>query len=204
MDDLEKDSIEQFNTWSKDYDQKRFLPFYLSNRAVLNTLKPQPDSSILDVGCGTGILLQQLLQLGQGLNLQGVDIAPEMVKVAQTKLGQSVEIRQGSANRLPFDANSFDAVTCATSFHHYPNPDNALREMLRVLKPGGKLVLLDPFTNGFLRKASCALLDTLSNEKGTHLFTKEQMARMFQTTGFKQIEQKTYLYYKLITSGVKA
>ena len=203
MDDLEKQSVEQFNTWSKDFDQKRFLPFYFSNKAVLKTLNPQHGSSILDVGCGTGILLQQLRQLGKGLNLHGMDIAPEMVKVARAKFGKSVELRQGFANSLPYDDNSFDYVTCATSFHHYPNPDNSLREMFRVLKLGGKLVLLDPFTNGFLRKAICKVLNTLFNEKGINLFTKGQMYQMFQKAGFKQIEQKTYLYYKLITVGVK-
>ena len=203
MDDLEKQSVEQFNTWSKDFDQKRFWPFYFSNKAVLNTLNPQPDSSILDVGCGTGILLQQLCQLDKGLNLYGMDIAPEMVKVANTKVGKSVEIRQGSANSLPYGDNSFDCVTCVTSFHHYPNPDNSLQEMFRVLKLGGKLVLLDPFTNGFLRKAICAILGILFNEKGINLFTKEQMYHMFQKAGFNEIEQKTYLYYKLITVGVK-
>jgi ubiquinone/menaquinone biosynthesis C-methylase UbiE len=203
MDDLEKQSVEQFNTWSKDFDQKRFLPFYFSNRTVLKTLNPQYGSSILDVGCGTGILLQQLRQLGEGLNLHGMDIAPEMVKVARAKFGKSVELRQGSANSLPYDDNTFDYVTCATSFHHYPNPDNSLREMFRVLKLGGKLVLLDPFTNGFLRKVICEILGTLFNEKGINLFTKGQMYQMFQKAEFKQIEQKTYLYYKLITVGVK-
>jgi len=156
-----------------------------------------------DVGCGTGILLQQLRQLGKGLNLHGMDIAPEMVKVARAKFGKSVELRQGSANSLPYDDNTFDYVTCATSFHHYPNPDNSLREMFRVLKLGGKLVLLDPFTNGFLRKAICEVLGTLFNEKGINLFTKGLMYQMFQKAEFKQIEQKTYLYYKLITVGVK-
>jgi len=203
MDDLEKQSVEQFNTWSKDFDQKRFLPFYFSNKAVLKTLNPQHGSSILDVGCGTGILLQQLRQLGKGLNLYGMDIAPEMVKVARAKFGKSVELRQGSANSLPYGDNSFDYVTCATSFHHYPNPDNSLREMFRVLKLGGKLVLLDPFTNGFLRKAICEVLGVLFNEKGINLFTKGQMYQLFQKAKFNQIEQKTYLYYKLITVGVK-
>lgn len=202
--DLEKHSIEQFNTWSLDYDQKRFWPFYFSNRAVLQTINPESGSSILDVGCGTGILLQQLLQLDRCLDLYGVDIAPGMVRTAQMKLGKSVKIQQGSANSLPYDENSFDYVTCATSFHHYARPGNSLREMFRVLKPDGKLVILDPFTNGPLRKALCAILDALSDEKGTNLFTQEQMHQMFHIAGFSHIVQKTYWYYKLLTIGVKA
>ena len=132
-----------------------------------------------------------------------MDIAPEMVRVARSKLGTSVEIQRGSANSLPYDDNVFDYVTCATSFHHYPKPDNSLREMFRVLKSGGKLVVLDPFTNGCPRKAICAILDTVFNEKGTRLFTKGQMYEMFNQVGFKYIVQKTYWYYKLMTIGTK-
>ena len=204
MDDLEDHSIEQFNAWAQDYDQRRFWPFYWANRAVLRAIDPQAGSFILDVGCGTGILLHQLVRLHRDLNLYGMDIAPEMVKATRTKLGKAAEIQQGSAKSLPYEENSFDYVTCATSFHHYPKPDISLGEMFRVLKPGGKLVVLDPFTNGTLRKAICAILDVLSNEKGTNLFTKEQMRQMFRIAGFSHVVQKTYWYYKLMTIGVKA
>jgi ubiquinone/menaquinone biosynthesis C-methylase UbiE len=202
--DLEKDSVAQFNIWSQDYDQKRFWVFYFSNRAVLQSINPQKGTAILDVGCGTGILLRQLLRLDRSLSLSGVDIAAGMVKMAQMKLGKSVKIQRGSANNLPYRENSFDFVTCATSFHHYARPDNSLREMWRVLKPEGKLVVLDPFINGTLRKAFCAILDTLYAEKGTHLFTREQMYQMFHEAGFNQIAQKPYGGYKLLTMGVKA
>ncbi len=75
--------------------------------------------------------------------------------------------------------------------------------MFRVLKPDGKLVILDPFTNGPLRKALCAILDILYDENGTNLFTQEQMYQMFDMAGFSHIVQKTYWGYKLLTVGVK-
>ncbi len=204
MNDLEQQSIEQFNIWATNFDQKRFWPFYFSNKAVLQALSPHWNSSILDVGCGTGILLQQLLQLDRGIRLYGIDIAPEMVKTAQAKFAEeSVIIKQGTAHSLPYKNDSFDYVACATSFHHYPDPEGSLREILRVLKVGGKFVLLDPFTTGFLRKVICQILNTVHKEKDTNLFTREQMYNMFQNTGFRHIEQKNYLYYKLITVGIK-
>jgi ubiquinone/menaquinone biosynthesis C-methylase UbiE len=204
MDDLEKSSIAQFNTWAKDYDRKRFWPFYFSNKAVLLALNPQDGASVLDIGCGTGILLQLLAQSGNDLKLYGLDVASGMAETAQAKLGKTAEICQGSASHLPYDDCSFEYVTCSTSFHHYSEPQKALCEMFRVLKPGGSLILLDPFTNGILRKVICAVLDTLSRETGTNLFTREQMFRMFQNAGFCLIEHNTYLYYKLMTTGVKS
>lgn len=204
MVDLEKQSIKQFNAWAKDYDHKYFWPFYFANRAVLDLLDPKPRTAILDVGCGTGILLKQLLELERNLSLFGVDIAPEMVRVAQAKLGMAVEIREGSADALVYEDELFDSVTCATSFHHYPQPATALREMYRVLKPGGKLVMLDPFTDGWVRHTICRLLDKLFAEVGTKLFTREQMRRMFSEVGFEHVTQRTYGYYKLMTVGVKS
>jgi ubiquinone/menaquinone biosynthesis C-methylase UbiE len=204
MDGLEQHSINQFNTWAKNYDRRWYWLFHFSNKAVLRTLDLKPGLSILDVGCGTGILLQQLLQLGLHLKLYGIDISSKMVKVAQAKFDQgSALVHEGSAHGLPYKNESYDCVTCATSFHHYPSPRNSLREMFRVLKPGGKLVLLDPFTDGFLRKAICRALNFLCGEKDTHMFSREQMYRMFRQAGFDHVEQRTYGYYKLITVGVK-
>jgi len=204
MDDFEKRSVEQFNAWAKDYDQKHYWPFHFSNLALLKKINPAIGSSILDVGCGTGILLQQLSNLDGDLQLQGIDIAPEMVTIAQAKLRhESAVIQQGSASQLPFGEEQFDYVTCATSFHHYPHPKLALQEMRRVLKKDGKLFLLDPFNNGLLRKIICTSLNTVFGEIDTHLFSREQLQSMFREAGFNKIEQRTYLYYKLITIGTK-
>lgn len=203
MNDLEKQSIEQFDTWAQVYDQNCFWPFYLSNKAVLKVLPLEGGSSILDVGCGTGILLGQLVRSGFDLILHGIDNSPQMVTVAQSKLGASVKLHQGSASHLPYRNGSFDFVTCATSFHHHPDPLNSLAEMFRVLKPAGKLVLLDPFIDGVPRKMICLLLNFISGETGINLFTRDQMKNMFREAGFGQVFQKPYLYYKLITVGIK-
>ncbi len=205
MDESEERSITQFNAWARDFDRKIFWPFYFSNKALLTKMNPAVGSSILDVGCGTGILLQQLSNLDSDLRLQGIDIAPEMVKMARAKLTAGAAIvQQGSASELPFANGIFDCVTCATSFHHYPDPRGALGEMRRVLKKGGKLLLLDPFTNGVLRRTICATLDAVFGEKNTHLFSREQLGAMFLEAGFENLEQTSYLHYKLMTVGTRA
>lgn len=202
MNDLEQSSIQQFDSWADSHDKKNWQDFF-SNNGVLKYIKPQQDSKLLDVGCATGSLLHQLSKKNKNIVLYGLDISPKMVDIAKKKLGSRADIVVSSANTLSFKENTFDFVTCATSFHHYKEPQQALNEMYRVLKPNGTLLLLDPFTNNLTRKVMCKLLDIIFNEKDTNLFTKEQMKYMFKVSGFKNIKQHTYLYYKLITIGKK-
>ena len=58
MDTLQKNSIRQFNLWAKNYDKKLFIPFYLSNKVVVDKIDPKLNSKILDVGCGTGNVVE--------------------------------------------------------------------------------------------------------------------------------------------------
>lgn len=203
MIDLEKQSIIQFDVWAKDFDRKRFLPFYFSNKAISNVVDPKNGETILDIGCGTGILLDQLSKTMNNLKLYGLDISSEMVKVAMSKLGDKAIITQGTADALPYPDKFFNCVTCATSFHHYQNPEKSIREMFRVLIPSGKLIILDPCIDGYLRKQICSVLNKISKERDTNLFEKQQMAKMFENAGFENILQKSFLFYKLITMGIK-
>jgi SAM-dependent methyltransferase len=77
------------------------------------------------------------------LRLAGLDIAPEMIRVATERLGVRAEIKLGDAEWLPWEDASFDYVFCVDSFHHYPNPKRALSEFHRVLKPNRQVVLAD-------------------------------------------------------------
>ncbi len=202
MENIEQHSIKQFNAWAKDYDKKFHLPFYLFNKTVLNFINPKSGSIILDVGCGTGILLNQLFLLNKNLQLYGLDISSEMIKIAKNKL-KEVEIKKGSASNLPYKNNIFDYVFCANSFHHYLNSEQSLKEMFRVLKPKGKLILFDPFSNGLSRKYLNRIINVLFHEGDTKIYSQQEMWRMFEKVGFIDIEQKQRWFYKLITIGKK-
>ena len=102
-----------------------------------------PVPSVLDVGCGTGMLSERLLGAFPSCRLAGVDLSPAMVERARTRLAGRAEVREADAERLPFHDGAFDLVVCNDSFHHYPDPDRAAFQMWRVLKKGGALVLGD-------------------------------------------------------------
>jgi ubiquinone/menaquinone biosynthesis C-methylase UbiE len=203
MDALEVRSQKQFDAWARRFDRTLGWSFSRANRQLLSLVAPCPGSRVLDVGCGTGILLDQMRKLDQDLQLHGVDIAFQMATAARAKLPGSVSLHQASASSLPYCSNAFDYVTCATSFHHYPDSLRALREMHRVLKPGGLVALLDPFTNGPLRRLLCGALDVAFRETDTRLYTSEQMRALFLQAGFANVSQRPYSYYKLATLARK-
>jgi ubiquinone/menaquinone biosynthesis C-methylase UbiE len=110
-------------------------------KAALACVKPRR-GALLDVGCGPGLLLAMLADSPE-LKLAGLDIAPEMVRIATERLHTRAEIKLGDAESLAWEDASFDYIFCVNSFHHYPNPKRVLSEFHRVLKPDGRLVIAD-------------------------------------------------------------
>lgn len=106
--------------------------------------------SIADIGSGQGHWGQLLLRILSGsATLQGVDRESEWVQRAQERadslgLGSRCSYQQGAAETLPFADEQFDMVTCQTLLMHVADPKQVLQEMIRILRPGGRLLLLEP------------------------------------------------------------
>ena len=83
-------------------------------------------------------------------NYTGIDLTPRMIEVAQEKKLVHTKFLVGDSENLPFAENTFDAVICTNSFHHYPNPQAFINGVARVLKKSGKLVLRDYTSNNFM------------------------------------------------------
>jgi ubiquinone/menaquinone biosynthesis C-methylase UbiE len=100
---------------------------------------------ILEVAPGPGYLAIELAKLGQ-YQVVGLDISQSFVQIAQAKAkeaGVAVDFRHGNAANMPFEANMFDFMICVAAFKNFTEPAPALREMHRVLKPGGKALIND-------------------------------------------------------------
>jgi ubiquinone/menaquinone biosynthesis C-methylase UbiE len=172
-----------FDTSAAAYDQSSDMgirPALLAGILERLTDFPQPDS-ILDVGCGTGELLFQL-KSRMNTELAGLDLSSNMLEVARKKLGNNADLRQGDAESLPWQASRFDLVLCTLSFHHYPQPVQALTEMWRVLKPGGTLLLAD-----ITMPAIVNLILPLLSTGDRHFYSKAEISSLLSQAGFRAI-----------------
>src|SRR5690348_17017472 len=140
--------------WSISYDQRCID--YARGRfdAIVpdEVLRELPYDRALELGCGSGFFLLNLIQSGVARRGSVTDLSPGMVKVA-TRNGQSLGLdidgRVADAESIPYDDDTFDLVVGHAVLHHIPDVELALREVLRVLKPGGRFVFAgEPTTIG--------------------------------------------------------
>lgn len=118
----------------------RFIDMLESNTA-LDLLEPQRGMKILDAGCGTGNFCIKLARLG--CTVTGVDISPDMLTIARSKYshGLAIDYLETDLKHLPFSDASFDGVLSMAVFEFVEEIDQVYRELYRVLKPGGKLLI---------------------------------------------------------------
>ncbi len=173
-----------FDRQARTYDAEGWGRFTspLLQRA-LGALNLPPGGALLDVGCGTGLLLETMLARKEA-KVAGIDISPEMIRVAAERLGTQAELRVGDSEDLPWENDTFDAVTCTSSFHHYPQPAKALREMNRVLKRGGQLVLADFWLPAPLRQLVNTLVFPFTKEGDIRIYSKAEILSMLAESGF--------------------
>lgn len=110
---------------------------------IASELEKEEYEDLLDCGCGTGPMISLLYEKDSSKKYTGLDITPRMIEVAKNKNLEGVNWVVGDCENLPFEENSFDAIICSNSFHHYPNPENFFESAKRVLRPGGRLILQD-------------------------------------------------------------
>jgi ubiquinone/menaquinone biosynthesis C-methylase UbiE len=168
---------------------------------LIETAALLPGERVLDVACGTGIVARIAARmLGTNGSVSGLDASSPMIaaaRAAATAEGVVVEWREGSALALPFAEAAFDAVLCQQGLQFFPERERALREMNRVLRPGGRLVLSvwGPIERslGFAALAD-ALTHHISPEAGALLSAgpfclsdADQLRALVADAGFKDI-----------------
>ena len=183
--------------------ERYLVPSIFAPRAeeLVEVAGVRPGQRVLDIACGTGVVARTAARrLGSGSNVTGLDLSAPMLAVARSAAaadGATIEWREGSALQLPFADQAFDVAFCQQGLQFFPDRPAAMREMYRVLAPGGKLVLsvwreieLSP---GFAVLARA--LTTHVSPKAGALFksgpfglgTTEELLDLIADAGFKDI-----------------
>ena len=176
-----------FNKQAEKYDTSDYskyprecYPF------VLNTINNIPFNKVLDLGCGTGVILKEISSINSDVELFGLDLSENMIAKATQRLGTTANLSVGDAENLPYADNTFDLVCCVESFHHYPNPKKALSEINRVLKNGGLFLLCDTWTRSPIRQILNFFI-RFSSDGDVHIYSENEISKLLKVTRFEMV-----------------
>jgi ubiquinone/menaquinone biosynthesis C-methylase UbiE len=143
----------------------------------LSHVQVAKDATMLDVGCGGGKTIETLATMAPSGTVFGIDYSAASVAASRrhnaSGIGQGrIDIRQGSVSSLPFSAGTFDLVTAVETHYYWPNLSADVREVLRVLKPGGRFALIAETyrgrTDDWLYRPAMKLLGATYLDVGEH------------------------------------
>ncbi|CAM4353009.1 bifunctional demethylmenaquinone methyltransferase/2-methoxy-6-polyprenyl-1,4-benzoquinol methylase UbiE [Zobellia nedashkovskayae] len=204
-----KDQVTQmFDNISENYDGlNRVISFGIDikwRKRVVAILTAQQPKNILDIATGTGDLAINLVETG-AKKIVGLDISPGMLevgkkKITHKKLDSTIEMVVGDSENLPFEANSFDAITVAFGVRNFETLEKGLNEIYRVLAPGGTFVVLEtsvptktPFKQGYnlyIKYMLPAIGKLFSKDKSAYTYLSESASVFPHGNAFNNILRK--------------
>ena len=134
---------EEYDRLAPVYDRRWDRYVRISVERAVSAVALDGHERVLDVGCGTGVLLEELRRRHPGLELHGTDPSEGMLEIARKRCGADVSLAHGRAERLPFAGDDFDVVFSVSAMHYFADPPQAIAEMRRVLRRGGRVVVVD-------------------------------------------------------------
>lgn len=173
------------------YDRRWSFYVNATVQETMHRLDLNSHERILDLGCGTGTLIQRLLHLAPEIEIVGLDPSAEMLNIARQKLPKSVELQVGSADSIPFPNESFDLIISTNAFHYFRNPSQAIQEAKRVLKPNGHLVITD-WCDDYLTCRICDVFLRLFNRAHFRTYGVSECQRMLQDEGLARVSIEKY------------
>ena len=176
----------RFVLWNMNSRHSRVTDWGLSNVSI------RKQDTILDVGCGGGRTVNKLAASARQGKVYGLDFSDAAVAVAAKTNRQwidmgRVEIREGSVSDLPFADETFDVVTAVETHFWWPDLPHDMREVLRVLKPNGTLVIIAEIYRGAKTKTA-TLAEKYLPLSGMKLLTVSEHQDLFRNAGYTDVQ----------------
>jgi len=183
--------LREYGRLASHYDRR--WQFYIKRTAgeTLKRLDITPGESLLDVGCGTGVLLEAIARSVPDTVLSGADPSDDMLEIAHKRLGQVAHLKQGQAESLPFPDAAFDIVVSTSAFHYFRNPLCALKEMARVLRPTGHVVITD-WCDDYISCRLCNLWLHFFDRAHFRTYGQKECRALIKQAGFTDVRVDRY------------
>ena len=175
--------------WNHDYTITSEI---LRRRYVMN---------LIDIGCGNGAFLAWYHGVSPQTRLYGLDISGEMVLRSKERVPEA-DVIEGDAERIPFEDDSFDAASCHMSIHHHPHPEKTLKEMQRILKKSGT-VLINEFTAPAWVRRVLNWCFTKWDTGDHAVYSRSQMEQMLKKAGFRNVKSRMITPFTYVCVGKK-
>ena len=144
--EYKKLSVKEFTQVAERYESDHAGIYEMCKKdypEILEELEKESFSDLLDAGCGPAPMISLLAEKYPDRHYTGLDLTPAMIEQAKAKHIANAEFVVGDCENFPFEENSFDAIICSNSFHHYPDPQGFFDSVKRCLRPEGRLILRD-------------------------------------------------------------
>lgn len=181
----------EYSKIASQYDTHWEFYVEASIRETLRRLHVATDDRVLDVGCGTGALLEALSRTVPVAQLAGVDLSGDMLERARRRLGTAIDLEQACAETLPYGNATFDVVLSTNVFHFIRHPVAALREMLRVSKPSGKVVITD-WCDDYLACRVCDVFLRVFSRGHFRTYGSKECRELLMEAGFGGVDIERY------------
>lgn len=186
------------NRLASKVDSERFVTDYIKSVMV-------PKGDVLDVGCGPGVIARSIGQIFPESHVTALDISPKRLEEVEKNISgmSNVSTRQGDVYSLPFESDRFDLVFARFLFEFLKEPEKALTEMIRVCRPGGRVLLQDldgqilwhyPEDSGLQSKIN-TIIEYLNRHTGFDPYIGRKLYHFLYSAGLKDIQVKAESYH---------
>ncbi|MEM6613119.1 MAG: methyltransferase domain-containing protein [Cyanobacteria bacterium P01_C01_bin.72] len=189
---------QEYNRLATIYDRRWQNYINQSLSFLLDFADIDISAKILDLACGTGELARLLLEKNPEQQMTGVDISESMLEIACNKLDTypHISLLRASVTSLPFDDDTFNLIICANAFHYFENPELALTEIKRVLKPKGEVIILDWCRDYWVLKLLNPMFKFIDPAYQS-CYTQAELEGLLKATGFN-VEKDSKVCFNLM------